>query len=57
MDTIDFAIYLQALWTVPSILAAIDLDKMLRAAREWGRDSDVELILALRALKEERHEP
>lgn len=57
MDTLEFTIYLQALWAIPSILAVIDMDQMLRAAREHGRDSDIELILALRMVKEERHEP
>lgn len=57
MDTISFDIYRRALWAVPAILSIIDMDAMLREARERGRDSDIDLILALRALKEERHEP
>jgi hypothetical protein len=57
MDSISFGIYLRALWAIPAILSIIDMDAMLRQARENGSDPDVELILALRMLKEERHEP
>jgi hypothetical protein len=57
MDCVTYEIYLRALWAVPSILSIIDMDQMLRDARERGRDSDIDLILALRSLKEERHEP
>jgi hypothetical protein len=57
MDTIDFGICLQALWAMPAMLAVIDMDEMLRVARKWGSDRDVELILALRMIKEERHAP
>lgn len=57
MDTISYGVYLRALWAVPAILSIIDMDQMLRDARERGSDRDVELILALRMLKEERHEP
>lgn len=57
MDSISFDIYRRALWAVPAILSIIDMDAMLRQARENGNERDVELILALRMLKEERHEP
>jgi hypothetical protein len=57
MDSITYDIYLRALWAVPAILAIIDMDAMLREARERGSDSDVELILALKMVKSENHEP
>lgn len=57
MDSISFGIYLRALWAVPAILSIIDMDAMLRQARENGSDSDVDLILALRMVKSENHQP
>jgi hypothetical protein len=57
VDTVTYSVYLRALWAIPSILSIIDMDQMLQAARERGQDSDIELILALRMVKEERHEP
>ena len=57
MDTITYGVYLRALWAVPAILSIIDMDAMLRDARERGTDSDIDLILALRAIKGENHEP
>jgi hypothetical protein len=57
VDSITYGIYLRALWAVPAILSIIDMDAMLRQARENGSDSDVDLILALRMVKEEGHAP
>lgn len=57
MDTISYNVYIRALWATISILSSIDMDEMLRQARTRGSDSDVDLILALRMVKEERHAP
>jgi hypothetical protein len=55
VDTITYDVYLRALWAVPSILEIIDMDEMVREARRRGGDANLDLILALRSLKEERH--
>lgn len=57
MDMIEYDIYCRALWQIPATLAVIDMDAMVREARERGDDSGLELILALRMVKEENHEP
>lgn len=57
MDIVTYEIYMRALWAVPSILSIIDMDQMLREARERGSDRDVELILSLRMVKGEEHVP
>jgi hypothetical protein len=55
MDQITFEVYRRALWAMPAILEAIDLDDMLVRAREWGSETDIDLILALRSVKGEQH--
>jgi hypothetical protein len=57
VDQTAFGIYLRALWATISILEMIDMNEMLHTARRIGSDGDVDLILALRSLKEERHVP
>ena len=57
MDSIDYDIYRRALWQIPTTLDAIDLDAMVREARDRGAENDLELILALRMVKGEHHEP
>jgi hypothetical protein len=57
MDCLEYQIYCQALWSIPAMLSVIDLDAMVREARDRGAESDLELILALRMIKGEEHQP
>lgn len=57
MDILEYQIFMQALWTVPAMLSVIDLDAMVKEARERNADADLELILALRMIKGEEHQP
>jgi hypothetical protein len=57
MDSLDYEIFMRDLWTIPATLSVIDMDAMVREARDRGADSDLELILALRMVKGEEHQP
>lgn len=55
MDLIEYDIFMRALRAVDTTLEVIDLDEMLATAIQTGHDSDVDLILAMRDVKEENH--